>query len=199
MFKKVGIIIGVLIILVALGLHWIFKDRPSDNADTKHQIEQTQTGVYQIKESQKETVSNPGNNQLNQIDKTNTNSESYLSPTTQFVQPNQPSVSLSTSSGSFAEVDISQLGNPVRTDSEIVVISKKRVILLDANPNSVEGKQLAYSLELITSNNKHLNHFVPATTFNAFNVGDRLKLTYNIYRNKNGVEFTTIISVELAN
>lgn len=199
MFKKVGIIIGVLIILVALGLHWIFKDRPSDNVDTEHQIEQTQTGVSQIKESQKETVSNPGNNQLNQIDKSNTNSESYLSPTTQFVQPNQPSVSLSTSSGSFAEVDISQLGNPVSTDSEIVVISKKRVILLDANPNSVEGKQLAYSLELITSNNKHLNHFVPAITFNAFNVGDRLKLTYNIYRNKNGVEFTTIISVELAN
>lgn len=185
MYKKAGIILGVVIILVALGLNWFFNKDSKEVSDidiNQPNNEQSQPPVQQPVAQQ--PVEQPQNQAQQQV----------VQNTPQTVPTQQPQTNVSTS---LLEVDLTQLGSPVKQETEVVIISKKRVILLDSSPNSLEGKQLVYSLDLITGNNTQLNHFVSATTYEAFNVGDKLKLTYNVYENINGVQFPTISSVEL--
>lgn len=185
MYKKAGLIIGVLIILVALGLNWFF------NKDGKEvsEIDIKQPNQTKVEEPVKQPVVQQPIEQPQQVVQ-----QPVVETTPQQVQ-NEPQQVVTKSS--LTEVDLTQLGNPVKEETEVVIISKKRVILLDSSPNSSSNKQLAYSLDLITGSNNQLNHFVSANTYEAFNVGDKLKLTYNVYRNVNGVEFPTIKSVEL--
>lgn len=185
MYKKAGLIIGVLIILVALGLNWFF------NKDGKEvsEIDIKQPNQTKVEEPVKQPVVQQPIEQPQQVVQ-----QPVVETTPQQVQ-NEPQQVATKSS--LTEVDLTQLGNPVKEETEVVIISKKRVILLDSSPNSSSNKQLAYSLDLITGSNNQLNHFVSANTYEAFNVGDKLKLTYNVYRNVNGVEFPTIKSVEL--
>lgn len=185
MFKKAGIVVGVLIISVALGLNWFFgkDDKKVSEIDINH---------AQAEEN-KEPVKVPVVQQP--VEQPSTIVEQPVVQTLPPVVQNNPLQPQTKTS--LSEVDLTQLGSPVKQDTEVVIISKKRVILLDSTPNSTTGKQLAYSLDLITGENTQLNHFVSATTYEAFNVGDKLKLTYNVYVNANGVEFPTIMSVEL--
>ena len=185
MHKKAGIIIGVAIIFVALGLNWFFNkdskevseiDINSSNQQEKAEPEKEPV-VQQVIEEPQQTVVQP-----------------VVQTPQQPVQNTEQQVA---TQNSLTEVNLSQLGEPIKEETEVVIISKKRVILLDSTPNSNGTKQLAYSLDLIAGNNNQLNHFVSAITYDAFNVGDKLKLTYNVYKNVNGVEFITIKSVEL--
>lgn len=185
MFKKAGIVVGVLIILVALGLNWFYGDKDKKVSE----IDINQPNKVEIQEPVKEPVVQEPVEPPKVI---------VQQPVVQTPPPVVQNTELQTQTPTaMTEVDLTQLGDPIKQDNEVVIISKKRVILLDSSPNSVTGKQLAYSLDLITGNNTQLNHFVSSTTYDAFNVGDKLKLTYNIYVNANGVEFPTIMSVEL--
>lgn len=185
MFKKAGIIVGVLIILLALGLNWFF------GKDTKKvsEIDINQPNEQVIQEPVIESVVQQPVTPPEVIEE---------QPVVQTPQvPVNNTVHQQQTPTSMSEVDLTQLGNPIKEETEVVIISKKRVILLDSSPSSTTNKQLAYSLDLITGKNTQLNHFVSSTTYDAFNVGDKLKLTYNVYVNDNGVEFPTIMSVEL--
>lgn len=186
MFKKAGIIVGVLIIILALVLNWMF------NGEDKKEINPNKaTTEISNAPAPQPTATVPNNTQQQVV-----TTQPVVNQPVQQVGTGQPVQQITTTTTTISEVDITQLGESTNEETEVVLISKKAVILLDANPNSNDGKQLAYSLELITGSNAKLQHYVSATVYEAFAVGDKLKLTYNVYKNTNGVVFNTIKSVE---
>lgn len=192
MFKKAGIIVGVVIIVVALALNFFFnrdkepKDGVADNGtiDNINQIPTQQESIQQP--VVQEPVEQPKKEQPTKNSNPKESSDLDISKPTD----------TKTTGTQVLTVDEGQLGEAIRTETEIVILSKKRVILLDSNTNSTSGMQIVYSLDLITSNNISLSHMVSGGTYEAFEVGDKLKLTYSVYKNVNGVDFYAIDSLE---
>lgn len=177
--KKAGTIVGVLVILLALGIYWWAdgkeKSKTEQKPVTTQQVQDNSKQQQNNEQQVQQPVSQQNNNQNQQ---TTIETNPQVTPT-------------------YTEVDVSQLGTPHTTKEEVMVVSNKRVILLDGNPNSTSSKQIAYSLDLMTADKQPLTHFVGKSVYDSFSVGNQLKVTYEVYKNVNNIKFPSIISVEL--
>lgn len=176
--KKAGTIIGVLIFLLALGVYWI----------TQHI---SNSGVVGVIASPTPVVasSQPSNSTPT------TSADSSTSTSTP--QPKDtviPQQTQATSTHVFSTLSPSSLGQPYATNTEVMLVSDKTLVLLDSAYGTNQGKQLSYAVDLLYTGGT-LRLFLSQSAYNALSVGDKLKVSYAVYRNSAGVQFPVIQSV----
>lgn len=181
--EKAGIVVGCLFIILALLTYWMFGNKPEEKTPvTKLVPEVTETA----KPTTKPTLPPSPTEGAAPITK---------------VEPVQSSGVLSTTVFSEFPADTleKELGEPIITNAEVMVVTNRKVTLLDYNAGTgtTDGKQLSYSLTLLSADNSRtLTAFMNASAFSGIAVGERLTVTYHIYKNANGVEFPLIVSIE---
>ncbi len=94
------------------------------------------------------------------------------------------------------EINETTLGEPAEVKEVVCVISNKRLVLLDEDVDGTSGKVLSYCFDLLTTDNKTISYFVAQSVYDNFSVADRLVVTYNVYRNSDGVEYPTVVSIK---
>ena len=89
-------------------------------------------------------------------------------------------------------IEIDNISNQGKEYEEIVVISSKKLLLIDEAVGEKEGKSLAFVFNVMTDSNRVLKLFVTETVYEQFKVGDKLKVNYKIITNDVGTEFPLI-------
>lgn len=89
----------------------------------------------------------------------------------------------------------SSLGVPIDEKEVIVVISNKRVLLIDEDTDSTEPKMLSYCFDVLTPENDKLTLFMTQSSYTQFNVNDKLKVKYVVYKNDRDIEFPLVLNV----
>ncbi|MNP20368.1 hypothetical protein D3C76_1129370 [compost metagenome] len=90
----------------------------------------------------------------------------------------------------------SDLGTPIKELDEVMIISKKKIVLLDGT-TIANGTQLAYCVDLTSnSTNQTLSLYTNGVVYDSLKIGDKLKIKYSLYKNDSNVEFPIIISAE---
>lgn len=169
--KKAGIVVGLTLILLAGVLFWVTSqiEKKEGRAGEK----QSSPAPSFIAESPKET--------------------------------REVNVKLSEDSGqdnrqesgkTFMEFVEEELGKPKASYTEIMVVSKKKVVLFDGSVGTKENKQLVYSVDLLGNNMNSFSLYLNKSAYDMLKVGDKLKVEYVIYENDVGTKFPAVISVE---
>lgn len=183
MYKKAGIVVGIALFVVAGLLYWWFggshdkksggeNSSPVSYAQPQPSASQPTASVQQPTQSAPVGVSEP----------------------VQSAPVDEPKKT-------FIEVDDAQvkkeLGDPVTTRKELMVVSKKKLVVMDSDVSSKAGKQMVYAIDLLGSNNSTtLTVYLNGAAYQGVSIGDRLMVEYAIYKNKVGVELPVVISVE---
>jgi len=84
----------------------------------------------------------------------------------------------------------------VSENEGIKVVERKKLIFLDGGVGTAGNKQLYYALEMSHTNGVNLSIFVSENVFNEVGIGDRLLVSYVLYRNDVGTIFSKVRSVE---
>lgn len=185
MFKKAGIVVGIIIFLLAGVIYWFVGNMEKQDA------EGIKNPSASFVEKEKPVVETEVEKQEPQEPVQTEN------PQTQPNQDNQPipPVQVVEQKQVFIEIDESALGNPIITRTEVMVVAKKKIVVMDSNYGQNDGKQMVYSLELLSGEEK-ISFFLNGVAYDSINVGDKLKVDYNVYKNNNGVSFPIIRNVE---
>lgn len=182
MNKKAGILVGMVFIILVLVLNWMF----NGNSETDTKAEGTkQPSAYSV---------NQDNTVKDEADKVPSTPVEEKPPTSV-----QQVETFDSTKGEkkkvFKEIEVSDLGKPVISRTEVMVVSKKKVIVLDGDAESSEGKQLVYAVDLLTGD-ETLSLYINGVTFEQLRVGDKLKVVYNVHKNDANVDFPVIMSVD---
>lgn len=177
--RKAGIFIGVLFLVAAVLIYWVTSGS-SKPANPSVQAKAVTTVSSSKSSANPEPVVKA------------TPSSSSTSSANESTQE----VSAPNSSGSFVSISPSSLGKPVNTTTEIMVVSKKKVLVLTKEINGTKTLQLAYALDLLYSQG-YLTFFLSGDDFATISVGQKLKVTYAEYQNASGVLFPVILKVSL--
>lgn len=185
--KKAGIIIGVLIILLAVGIFAISKNiekgKSTKGTSSNKQTQVTKVPITETPLPTATTIPEP-----TEIVTPEPTVEPTVEPKVEPTEvPKQTSAVLS-----FTE---EELGAPSKEREEIVVISAKRVLLVDEQYGTSQGKMLTYCFDVLTPDNKKLILFVTDVVYDSFNIGDKLKVVYKVFINDAGAEFPIVSSV----
>ena len=180
MYKKAGIITGVCIIIVGVLISVIAnkyvsnKDKNENQDNSVIQNSQVVSG-----DKIKDTTDDTKNKDMDKENLSN-NGSNFDSNGTRVL-----------------EISESQILTEGRTTSDIMVITGKKVQLVDTEINSVD-KQLFYVLELLSkSSDNKLNLYVNGDVYNDVEIGDKLEVGYRVQVNDMGVNFKLIQSVRL--
>lgn len=167
--KKAGIIVGITIVILALVIYWIATAVRSDR----------EAGG----------IGDPP--------------ASFVSEGQQVVQTSgQPSSSTNNTGSNkneekvFMYFDDKSLGDPKDTKNEIMVVSKKKIVLMDAARGTREGKQLVYCVDLFGSDSEQISLYLNQTAYNSLDIGDKVRVKYLVYENNVGTKFPAVISAE---
>jgi hypothetical protein len=68
-------------------------------------------------------------------------------------------------------------------------------MMIDENTDSSEPKMLTYCFDVLTPENMKLTLFVTNVVYTQYNVGDMLKVNYQIYQNDKGIQFPLVLNV----
>lgn len=173
--KRAGILVGGMIILLAIVLLVIgnmVEKRNVEKITNQNQTTEVVTEVLSTEQTTEQT--------------TEVVVEVTTESTTEYVEKETTKIS---------EIDESSLKDlKVINKEEIAVISSKKLILLDTGVDSDIDKMLVYCFDLLTPGNLELNLYVTKTTYDSFNVGDKLTVNYDLYENNNGLNFPVINS-----
>lgn len=197
MQKRHGIVVGVTILIVALAITMIssmlkkkeeVKDKQpplsvsQDNGSTTNGGNVKPSNTNSSSNSSEE-VSNKGGNPVVVEDdvtkpgaNTNSNNSSNTSDNT-----------------SVFEVSEDIVANPTDVLNEIMLVSSKKVMLLDLDVNSNENKQMVYVIDMLSADGKKVSLYVNGVVYDDLKVGDTLNIHYNKYVNKNGVEIPLVL------
>lgn len=184
--KKAGIILGVFFIIIAIllcvfGLKYI----------EKGQTEQPNTEVSENmgnNDVQTPTVEQPIEQQPME------QQPPVVEQTPEVVEKVVEKVVTKEVSGVMT-IDESGLGEPVATKEVIVHITNKRIMMIDENTDSSEPKMLTYCFDVLTPESMKLTLFVTNVVYTQYNVGDMLKVNYQIYQNDKGIQFPLVLNV----
>lgn len=94
-------------------------------------------------------------------------------------------------------IDPANLGDNISEQDEIMLVSKKRLILLDEGYGTDTGKMLNYVVDMYSTDQLHLVLPVNAGVWENIAVGDQVQVNYKVYTNKSGVRFPVIVSATL--
>ncbi|MFA8998069.1 hypothetical protein ACEI87_10360 [Clostridioides difficile] len=167
MKKSQGIIISIVLLLITIGIYLL-----SNNINKK-----VITNENKI-ESKKTQPQNDTDIKINKEDKISNKNE---------VDSNNIEESLvQTSSIKEVSSDILQYFNAPK--AEIMIVSKKKVMLADLDKSSKSGKQILFALELLNSDNETISLYVNQNIYNTIDIGNKLNVLYSIYINDNGIK-----------
>lgn len=195
MFKKTGIVVGVTFIFLAIVVYWVAGSFTGSD-DKSEPVPVDDLNGVEVKEEakkeepkQKENVSKPAT--AEPVKETVVVEKHVV----QEVVETQPVETKKSDKQVFYDIDEETLtdGNPVRT--EVMVISKKKVVLMDSGVGTKDGKQLVYTLELMYGDDT-LSFPTNYVTYKGLKVGGKLKVDYSHFTNKDNTEFPYIISIE---
>lgn len=177
MFKRAGIVVGLSIIALACVIYWIgnnISDRgtSSNTVDNKPKEQQTtieneDKSLDPVKVSENTTSKENNSKEVNGED-----------------DSNSPLIS------SMARIDADRLGNPFRNETEVMVVSSKDLVAFEKENDG----QLVYLVTLLGK--KKITLFLSSVGYKNLEVGDKVKVSYEVYKNSAGVEFPLLISAE---
>lgn len=191
MQKKHGIIVGVTILIVALAITII-----SSMLNKKEKVEdmdkQPSLSVSQDAGSTNSGEVKPNNssNKVEVNNEVNNVVEEDVTKPVEGVNSNNADVGSSTSIFEVAEDIVS---NPTEVLNEIMLVSSKKVLLLDLDVNSNTNKQMVYVIDMLSADGKKVSLYVNGVVYEDIKVGDTLNIHYNKYVNKNGVEIPLVL------
>ncbi|HFL3653889.1 TPA: hypothetical protein ACG3P3_001613 [Clostridioides difficile] len=176
--KKAGIIVGAILIIISISIFYLTK-----NIDRKENLQsKTVKSETKIKNSNINDVENKNNiNENKKNDENNINNEDI----------NQSLIQ--TSSIKEISNDVLKYFNNPKT--EIMIISKKKLMLADLNKSEKDEKQILFAMELLNSNNEKISLYVNQNIYNTMEIGNKLNVTYNTYTNTNGIKIPFICEV----
>lgn len=175
--KKAGIIIGVLVIIVAVVLFGLSQVIEKKNAEKLTNVPNVKV-TDNVKQENKE--------------------EPKVTQTPVVVEKPVEKIVEKVVEKTISEVSTinkSTLGAPYLEKEEIVVIAGKRLLLIDEKYDSKESKMLTYCFDVLTPDNAKLVLFMTEKSYDSYNVGDKLMVKYNVYKNVNDVLFPVVLSV----
>lgn len=195
--KKAGIILGIFFIVIAIllcvfGLKYINKGETQDpNTEV----------VENIDNSANTEVQNPPVEQTPVIEQQPIVEQTPVvqQPTTE-TQTQTPNVEvvekvITKEVSGVMTIDESGLGEPIMTKEVIVHITNKRIMMIDEDTDSTEPKMLTYCFDVLTPENMKLTLFVTNIVYTEYNVGDMLKVNYQVYQNNKGIQFPLVLNV----
>lgn len=221
--KKAGIAVGAILILLAVGVYWIAThNSKDDNEEPKTSQTQGQmNGVTNKKDVTSTTTTTtkkvvkqeePEQTAQTQTEDITTPSDStskkvkqstQATQTTQTTQSNPSTIDNGNISATkqggttFSDISKDSLGEPITTKTEIMVVSDKRIQLMDGNYGTTKDKQLVYIADLLGGNETY-HLYLNGSAYKSVDVGDKLKVKYSVYQNSTGVEFPVIMNVTTA-
>ena len=189
--KKSGIILSIFFVIIAL-LICVFvlkgsKDK-EESPPTDVKVENVQQNVEQQSTQQQPVEQQPVQQPVQQ----------QPVPQQPVQQPSQTTVIEKVITKEISGVQtISEgtLGVPVEEKEVIVYISNKRILLIDEDTDSAEPKMLSYCFDVLTPENDKLVLFMTQSSYTQFNVNDKLKVKYAVYKNDKGIEFPLVLNV----
>lgn len=195
--KKVGIILGVFFIIIAVVIFLITsKVEDTPKVDETQKVEQVGT-ENKTSDKSKTDNSQTDNSQTDKsnINKDNTEKTSDTPVTQQPIQQTQVVEKVVTKEVSAVKtISESDLVNSKGSYEVIAFISNKRILLIDENPSGKDKKTLSYCFDVLTPENDSLVLFVTKSVYASYKVQDKLKVNYEVFTNDIGVEFP-IVSV----
>ncbi|MDM9944017.1 hypothetical protein [Clostridioides difficile] len=176
--KKAGIIVGAILIIISISIFYLTK-----NIDKKENLQgKTIKNETKIKDSNINDVKNKNNiNKNKKSDENIMNNEDI----------NQSLIQ--TSSIKEISNDILKYFNNPQT--EIMIVSKKKLMLADLNKSEKDEKQILFVMELLNSYNEKISLYVNQNIYNTMEIGNKLNVTYNTYINTNGIKIPFICEV----
>lgn len=188
MYKKAGIIVSIVFIVLAVVIYWTVANLDKeDKAEPKVETP-----------SKPKVMTEPTT-----VKQTTTTTEKVVEKS----EPNQKEVTVETkpvkqeltkipadSKKVFSELAESDLGDPEANRTEVMVVSKKKVMVLDTKYGTKEGKQLVFAVDLLYGDDT-MSFTMNKVAYDDLSVGDKLKVDYSLYKNDKGVVFPAIVSV----
>lgn len=180
MFKKAGIIVGIVVIVLAVVI-WrigVANSKPDIVDSNRGNQSDVVGGLPEDLNGSESSIggNNGGDTNVTPVQQT---------PVVQV--PSTPAVT---------ELVDSDLGEIKAVKNEIMVIAKKKIVVLDKVYGD-RGKQLAYCLDLLNSTNDNFSLYVNGSVYKDLNVGDKLAIEYNLHSNDSGAEFPIILSANV--
>lgn len=80
----------------------------------------------------------------------------------------------------FSIVDETEIGKPVKTRTELMVVSEKRMLLIDGEYGTKREKQLMYDIT-VSGDKQDMHIYLNRNAYNSVRVGTKLKVKYAIY------------------
>ena len=192
MYRKAGIIVGLILVGIALAVVMItngVRMKASEEPPVDTSVEATESGDSNTS-SQTETSTQSGVSEDNES-----------SGETVTTQPTTPVVStpVKEDRNIYLEYNEGNLKDLKVSDeiTEVMVVSSKKVVLLDsANSDSY---QFVHACEFLTSSNLKLSYFISSSTYDSVEIGEQLRVTYKVYTNANDLDMPVIVKVDRLN
>lgn len=190
--KKAGIVLGIFFIVIAIllcvfGLKFINKEESQEpNSGVTENISNSEINQPSV-EQQPVVEQSPAVEQTPVVEQPSVVEQS---PTVDVVEK----VITKEVSGVMT-IDETGLGEPISTKEVIVHITNKRIMMIDEDTDSTEPKMLTYCFDVLTPENMKLTLFVTNVVYTQYNVGDMLKVNYQIYQNDKGIQFPLVLNV----
>lgn len=190
--KKAGIVLGIFFIVIAIllcvfGLKFINKEESQEpNSGVTENISNSEINQPSV-EQQPVIEQSPAVEQTPVVEQPPVVEQS---PTVDVVEK----VITKEVSGVMT-IDETGLGEPISTKEVIVHITNKRIMMIDENTDSSEPKMLTYCFDVLTPESMKLTLFVTNVVYTQYNVGDMLKVNYQIYQNDKGIQFPLVLNV----
>ncbi|HBG5344165.1 TPA: hypothetical protein KQG29_001529 [Clostridioides difficile] len=176
MKKSQGIIISIILLLITIGIYFL-----SNNINKRETPNENKNKV-EVKKTQPQNDND-----------SNINKENKASNKNEIDSNNIEETLVQTSSIKEVSNDILQYFNAPNT--EIMIVSKKKVMLADLDKSSKNGKQILFALELLNSDNETISLYVNQNIYNTISIGNKLNVLYSIYINDNGIKIPFINEV----
>lgn len=196
-YKKAGLIAGVVLLIIAIILKFtigVIADKRAghSNSTLEDNASKSQQSV------QKEETQNSSNSNTKVDEGVNgaTNVKNNTTNNSNNTTTNNSNSVTSSNDKKQTTLEESDLGTPIKELDEVMIISKKKIVLLDGT-TIANGTQLAYCVDLTSnSTNQTLSLYTNGVVYDSLKIGDKLKIKYSLYKNDSNVEFPIIISAE---
>ena len=176
---KAGWIVGITFVILACVIYWFTSGYEKEGEKTPSFSSEQGSSVPVNNEPIEETpIEEPSSTDIVEVD---------------IVEPIEEPQQV------FMELDVSQIGEPVVRKTELMQVAEKNVVLLDGNAGGLDSKQMVYALKLSYGSGKTMSIFLNGVAYASLEVGDKLKVEYDLYSNDAGVTFPIIISADLVN
>lgn len=210
--KKAGILVGAVLILLAILVSWLGtrggdegakeapKSTPVVQQTAPAQTEKVETKTRPVESSEAagsgdSAVSTPVKPAPKPVAEPKAEPKVVVPDVDQYTNGVKGAAG-STENTAITVLREADLGKASQNITAPMVVIAKNVVLLDQQQGETSGKQLVYQLDLTGGTDLKLSLYVNGTAYDGLQIGDKLNVTYKVYKNKEDVQFPIIVSAE---